>query len=124
MSVTIGRHGGTGRQGVDSGGVSMVTSDMSTNSNSSTFFATFGASVATGLKGPGLFRWAAPVLCPAVSSALPAESAAAKKSQPEVGLNVGISARASTWGDSTLPRSVKSQIHIRHQQRSGKCLVI
>ncbi len=94
--MTIGRHGGTGREGVDSGGVSMVTSDMSTNSNSSTFFATFGASVATGLNGPSLFRWAAPVLCPAVS------------------------ARASTWGDSTPPRSVKGQIHIRHQRGSGR----
>ncbi len=42
------------------------------------------------------------MLCLAVSSALPAEAAAAKRSQPEVGLNVGISVRASTWGDSTL----------------------
>ena len=100
MSVIIGREGCRGREGVGSGGASIVTSDISTNSNPNTFFATFGASVAAGLNGPTLLRGVMPVLRPDASSTHPSfAAAAASRSRPEplpgVGVKVGSSARAS-----------------------------
>ena len=51
-----GRPGGGGHPGMGSGGMSRVTSDISMNSRSRIFFATFVARDAAGLKGPGLLR--------------------------------------------------------------------
>ena len=56
VSVTLGRLGGGGRPRTCSGGVSDVTSDMSTNSRSRILFATLGAREAAGLNGPCVRR--------------------------------------------------------------------
>ena len=75
---------------------------MSTNSNSNTFFATLGASVAAGLNGPLLLRGVVPVIQRGsdwlVELCSP-DAAAASRSSPvlarDVGVNVGSPARVA-----------------------------
>ena len=82
----------------------MVTSDMSTNSNSSTFLATLA-----GLNGPALLRG----VVPAIQGGLDwlvvlgfPDAAAASRSWPvlarAVGINIGSSARVSDGGSVPL----------------------
>ena len=87
----------------------MVTSDMSTNSNSSTFFATLGARVAAGLNGPALLRGVVPAIQGGmdwlVALGFP-DAAAASRSRSvlarAVGIDIGSSARVSDGGSVPL----------------------
>ena len=87
-----------------------MTSDISTNSKFKIFLATLGASVAAGLKVPGLLRATTPAvrgepLLPTACHSTDAAAASRSRpvSTPALGVNVGSSAGTLSRGRESVP---------------------